>query len=194
MMSNNSIERWKDIKGFEGRYQISNFGNIQSLFTVVPFVLSNKNQKKEYLRRVLFYEDQSSKTVLIHRLVYEAFVGEIPKGFQIHHLDGNKQNNHVNNLIALSSRDHILLETSLDNSRIKGMYKHNKDRRIHIVQLTMEGEFVAEYLGSEEASIATGVCQRNICQVINHEQGRKQAGGYRWLKKEEYEATRKQDR
>ena len=193
-MSDNGIEKWKDIKGFEGRYRVSNFGNIQSLYTIVPVVLSNKNQKKDYLRRRLTCEDNSSKTILIHRLVYETFVGEIPCGFQIHHLDGNKQNNHVNNLIALSTRDHALLETSLDHSRIKGMYKHNKDRRIHIVQLTMEGEFVAEYLGAEEASIATSVCQRNICQVINHEQGRKQAGGYRWLKKEEYEATRKQDR
>lgn len=34
----------------------------------------------------------------VHRIVYEAFVGEIPKGLQINHMDGNKQNNHISNL------------------------------------------------------------------------------------------------
>lgn len=183
-----SIERWKDVCGFEGFYKVSNLGRLQSRKKGAWKVLSNKNEKKDYLRVVL-KNNSFRKTFLLHRLVYEAFVGSIPKNFDVHHLDGNKQNNDYRNLIALSKRDHQLIETSLDPNRIIGMYRHNKQRRKHIIQLSLNGEYIAEYLGTEEASFATGVCARNIAQVINHEQGRTQAGGYKWLDKKEYETN-----
>lgn len=184
-MSGNK-EKWKDVKDFEGLYKVSNFGRLQSLKHRKSYILSNINKKKDYLRVVLRREDKS-KTFLLHRLVYETFLGSIPKNFDVHHLDGDKQNNTLNNLIALSKRDHLLIETSSYPKRIMGMYKYNKSRRKHIIQLSLDREYIAEYLGIEEASMATGVCARNIAQVINHEQGRTQAGGFIWLDKKEYE-------
>lgn len=181
-------EKWKDVKGFEGFYKVSNFGRLQSLKSGKSHILSNKNKKKDYLRFV-FSREKYTKTYLLHRLVYETFVGSIPKNFEVHHLDGNKQNNIFSNLVALSKRDHQLIEVSLNPNRIIGMYKHNKDRRKHIIQLSLDGKYIAEYLGAEEASLITGVCARNIAQVINHEQGRKQAGGFIWLDKKEYETN-----
>ena len=42
----------------------------------------------------------------VHRLVYEYFIGNIPKGYHIHHIDGNKQNNCIDNLECISPSDH----------------------------------------------------------------------------------------
>lgn len=43
------------------------------------------------------------------RHVYEKFYGEIPKGFVVHHIDGNKKNDRPKNLVALSRQEHITL-------------------------------------------------------------------------------------
>lgn len=49
------------------------------------------------------------ENILIHRLVYELFIGEIPKDFIIHHINGDKYDNSVNNLEAMSQSDHVRL-------------------------------------------------------------------------------------
>ena len=46
------------------------------------------------------------KGKLLHRLVYENNFGSIPKGFHIHHIDGNKENNVPGNLMILSKSNH----------------------------------------------------------------------------------------
>lgn len=47
--------------------------------------------------------------VLIHRAIYEAYYGEIPKGYIIHHKDGNKLNNNIENLECLTRAEHASL-------------------------------------------------------------------------------------
>ena len=89
-------EIWKDIKGYEGLYQISNLGNLISIKhnTIKPIIVS-KNQK--YLRNNL-WKDGKYKTFSIHRLVAEAFLPN-PNNFTVvNHKDGNKLNNRVDNL------------------------------------------------------------------------------------------------
>lgn len=49
------------------------------------------------------------KTVPIHRLVFEAVNGPIPEGFDVHHKDGNPQNNEPSNLVLLSHEEHLSL-------------------------------------------------------------------------------------
>jgi len=48
----------------------------------------------------------------LHRAVYEGEIGEIPKGFDVHHIDHNKHNNEPENLLALSRSDHIKLHAA----------------------------------------------------------------------------------
>lgn len=87
-------EIWKDVKGFEGIYLISNKGRLASSKRGDWCVLSNVNSKGWYISVVLQYGD-NRKSTKIHRLVYETFVKSIPNGkrYHIHHKDGNKQNN-----------------------------------------------------------------------------------------------------
>lgn len=48
-----------------------------------------------------------NKTYLVHRLIWETFVGEIPKGLQINHIDGNKSNNRLSNLEVVTPAENI---------------------------------------------------------------------------------------
>ena len=72
--------------------------------------------------------------------------------------------------------------------KIDQWIKHMSDAKptIPVVQLTKNNEFVAEYNSVKEASMLTGICETNIIMVYNHTPHRKTAGGYKWMKKEEY--------
>ncbi len=99
------MEIWKDIKGYEGLYQVSNYGRVKSLARVVKSRWgTDKPLTERPVREIvdsLGYSRLSLskggvvKAHKIHRLVAEAFLqGE----GHINHIDGNKQNNHVSNL------------------------------------------------------------------------------------------------
>ena len=132
------------------------------------------------------------------------FIGEIPKGYHVHHKDGNKQNNRVDNLEILSPKEHSLETVRLNPNYLDGMIAYNKNRFIggdrknyfkaerkrftkgKIFQYSLDGEFINSFYTAVDASRETGVCERNILQVANKEPFnkngaiRKQAGGYIW--------------
>ena len=97
-------EVWKDIKDYEGLYQVSNFGNVRSFKNLNGRGLVNTphNLKPQYGRHnyyaVHLTKDKLYKNALIHRLVAETFIPNSDKLPQVNHIDGNKYNNHVNNL------------------------------------------------------------------------------------------------
>lgn len=101
-------EVWKDIPGYEGKYQASDLGRIRSLNRRVNIggghtrlmkgrVLRPAASKKydPHLTVVLGHGENGSS---VHRLVAAAFLGPCPKGQEVRHLDGNPQNNHISNL------------------------------------------------------------------------------------------------
>ena len=181
------IEEWKWIKNFEGAYQISNLGNLKS-FRKNPkgAILSIKDSKGWYLT-VNLRAKNIRQTKRIHVLVAEHFIGEIPLGYHVHHKDGNKQNNRVDNLEIISSANHVKETMKQIPDLCKRMNEYNQfTRPKHIQQYDLEGHFIAEYANSTIASELTGICARNILQVAEktpfNSKGsvRKQAGGYVW--------------
>lgn len=100
-------EIWKDIKGFEGLYQISNMGNVKSLSrikrngrgyrTVPERILKPVDDSHGYLK-VNLYKDGKRKTHKVHRLVAQAFC-ENQMGYnEVNHIDEDKTNNCAKNL------------------------------------------------------------------------------------------------
>lgn len=88
-------EIWKDIKEYEGLYQISNLGNVKSLKR--NKLLKPIKDKDGYLC-VTLYKMCKLKEKKVHRLVAQTFILNPENKPQVNHIDGNKQNNVVNNL------------------------------------------------------------------------------------------------
>ena len=94
------MEIWKDIKGYEGLYQVSNMGRIKSLNyrrTGEEGLLSGKPNSGGYLI-VNLSKNKKRKSFYIHKLVAENFLPN-PKNLpEVNHIDENKENNTVYNL------------------------------------------------------------------------------------------------
>lgn len=93
-------------------YSIDSYGNI-SKRRGEGFIRTLPN-RNGYL--VFTTKDDKGRTVnyFVHRLVYETFVGEIPEGMTIDHIDGNKLNNHITNLQLLPLADNVIKAQALN--------------------------------------------------------------------------------
>ena len=108
-------ELWKDIKGYEGRYQVSNQGRVRSLNRIITNCRGRKQIVKEKIlkpenvfdgyERVCLFRNGKRKHYRVATLVYEAFNGSIPEGLEIDHINGIRTDNHLDNLRAVSHRD-----------------------------------------------------------------------------------------
>jgi hypothetical protein len=99
------METWKDIKGYEGIYQISNLGRVKRISNIHwcnlkyrdNYYLKPLDNGKGYLRIKLTVNNKSRR-VMLHRLIAEVFI-ENPNNYPfVNHIDGNKKNNNINNL------------------------------------------------------------------------------------------------
>ena len=116
-------EVWKDIKGWEGRYQVSNLGRVRSLDytykqshgyrTREGMILKSSLKENGYARVSLGRNNQK----LIHRLVAETFIPNPENKRTVNHKDGNKQNNCVDNLEWATHQENNI--HALDNELIK---------------------------------------------------------------------------
>jgi hypothetical protein len=156
-------ERWVPIHGYEGRYAVSSHGRIKSLarfrrgksgsMVPVPEKLMRLTPKKrsadgrtrpynEVKLRDGAPRDTRSKSFLVHRLVAQAFVGELFEGAQVDHMDGNHANNRWDNLRILSAREHGLLHPCIaDKSRNTQMQAAAQSK---IVELRASGVIVGK--------------------------------------------------
>lgn len=100
-------EQWRDVPDFEGIYQVSSLGRVKSM----PRMIERRNgriytQKGRVLKGSknngvsvkLYAGDGTSRAVRVARLVYLAFIGQIPDGFWVLHKDGNEDNCEFQNL------------------------------------------------------------------------------------------------
>lgn len=96
-------EIWKDIKGYEGIYQISNLGNVKNLKprykNINPTgLLKPVKMSTGYLNVSLINKNKNRKEHRVHRLVAEAFIKNPYNKPQVNHIDNNRSNNIVTNL------------------------------------------------------------------------------------------------
>lgn len=101
-------EIWKGVPSLEDKYEISDKGNLRSITRQVPTKSGTRTVIGKILKTQLNYrgysivslslQDKSLKTFTIHQLVCMAHIPKFTKGTELNHIDGDKQNNALNNL------------------------------------------------------------------------------------------------
>ena len=170
------MEIWKDIKGYESLYQISNTGKIKSLQRYVCSKNGSKQLIKEKIRKtsittagyeyVVLANKGKNKTLLVHRLVAETF---LPNPFNlkcVNHKDENKHNNNINNL-EWCTRKYNMNYNKLPLKKYKKVLKFNK-----------EGCLLCIYTSLKEAAELSNLSKSTISGYCNNLH--KDPNGYIW--------------
>lgn len=173
-------ETWKDIKGYEGLYQVSNTGKVKSLQRFVgrgkiggryyPEKLISLliNKKRYNYVYVHLHKQGKTKVCLVHRLVAEAFIPNPDNLPEINHKDENPSNNCVDNLEWCTSK----YNANYGNRN----YKVAKAQGMRVVAYTDTIEL--QFNSQSEASRRLGVAQSNITSCIRNPN--RTCGGYHW--------------
>ena len=163
-------EVWKDIKGYESLYQVSNMGRVKSLPRLHhPYeqILAPHEVKGGYLQAELL-RDGSKKGIKIHRLVAEAFIPNPEGKREVNHIDGDKHNNAVDNLEWVTSSE----------NQMHAFYVTKAQKMSTVLQKDLDGKPIRKWYGINRASRALGIQAADISHCCSGQ--RKTAGGFTW--------------
>lgn len=160
------IEECKDIKGYEGLYQVSNLGRVKRVKTD-RILKGGKNNTGGYLR-VDLSKNNTVSPQRVHRLVAEAFILNPENKPQVNHIDEDKTNNKVSNLEWMTAKENSNHGTRTDRMA--------KTRSIPIIATNLKTDESQEFYGVSECARQLGLHQQNITQVLQDK--RRQTGGY----------------
>lgn len=179
-------EIWKDIKEYEGYYQISNYGRIKSLGRYYFSGMHNaiKKYQNENIRktektkngymRIALCKDGKIKKYLVHRLVAEHFIDNPNKLPQVNHIDENKENNYYKNLEWCDNKYNM--NYGKRNEKARKSITTTKGRKVN--QYDLEDNFIKQYSSINGASKQFNRKGSNIRACCIGEQ--KTAYGYKW--------------
>jgi len=165
-------EIWKDIKGYEGLYQVSNLGNVKSFHKEKERLLKfGINNKGYYV--VNLYKENNATTKKVHRLVAETFIANLYNLPIINHKDENKLNNNVINLEWCDNKYNL----NYGNTKLN-MINASKKRMKAIIQFDINNNEIAKYNSIREASRKTNINRWDISNCAKGKQ--KSAKGFIW--------------
>lgn len=164
------MEIWKDVDGYEGKYQISNMGNVRSL----NFRGTNKTKLLKPIKNKYGYMTVHlcGKWARVHRLVAKAFIPNEGDKKEVNHINGDIRDNRAENLEWC---------TPSENSKHAwdtGLQKMTEERKKKISRSVVCVETGVEYYGMQDASNKTNINRRNINACCLGK--RQTAGGYHW--------------
>lgn len=126
------MKMWADVVGFEDKFQVNEHGEVRN--KISGKVLKNSLDKLTGYLKCNLYCDSRSNTRCIHRLVAEAFIPNPENKPQIHHKDGNKMNNAVENLEWVTPFEHGKKELVSQKEKHHTTYRENSRKRRVIAQ------------------------------------------------------------
>lgn len=158
-------EIWKDIAGYEGLYQVSNLGRVKSFERRwrtgknnnikrkhKEMIISKSKQIKSY-HVVTLYKNNIQTQKGVHRLVAKAFIPNPENKPQVNHKDGNKLNNHINNLEWVTIKENMR-HAAINGLKAKGEKNGNsKLTRKDVIEI--------------KKMLKKGILQREIAEIYN---------------------------
>lgn len=150
--------RWMPVFGYEDKYKVDVLsGNVFSEVSgnmLHPFV-SNRGYVLVHLSK-----EGVKSNASVHRIVYESLYGEIPSGYEIDHIDGDKKNNHYSNLRACSSAEN-------KRNPATRLRRPLPKTSITIEVLDRSGNSIGAYPSIRECARRIGISRRDIDRCLN---------------------------
>lgn len=159
------MEEWRNIEGYEGDYQISNYGRVKSLKHNKERILKNQYDANDYYG-VILSKNNKKKYFRIHRLVAEAFILNPNNLPEVNHKDEDKHNNIVENLEWCDRKYNC--NYGERNKKLTG----RKGKKVKCIET---GEVFDNMKKAAEKYNITKVCISNCCKGKQ-----KTAAGYKW--------------
>lgn len=152
-------ETWKPVPGYEGLYEVSDLGNVRGRRNSI---LKPRKTKKGYLI-VALCKDRKPTDYYIHRLVYNAFNGEISTELEVNHINRDRADNRLINLNLMSHNENIQYSV-----------------RKAVIAYDKAGNFVKEFNSLTEAEkwLEKPKAHTHICSCLKGK--RRSAYGYIW--------------
>ena len=182
-----SEEIWKDIKGYEGKYKISNFGKVKSLYFInrqakIPRekILSYGYNLQGYPFVHLCKNNITSKVIYIHRLVATHFINNPQNLKCVNHINGIKTDNRVENLEWCTQKYNI--QQSFKNGQQKPTWI-NKTGKLNplskkVNQYDLNNKFIRTWDCMRDVERELNIYAINVSKCCRNVI--KSAGGYKW--------------
>lgn len=175
------MEVWKDVKGYEGLYQVSSYGRIKSCEKIIYYLNSDKVRRlqKEKIMSfgigngyyiVTLYNNGKSKKYYVHQLVAMSFLNHIPNKYElvVDHINNNKLDNNLNNLQVVTHSDNVrkgFKRKDAKTSKYKGVYLEKRTGK-YISSITISKKNI--YLGAFKTEIEAYNKYVEKCNELNY--------------------------
>ena len=169
-------EIWKDIEGYDHKYQVSNIGRVRSVEHIDKL---NRKREGKILKQYIFPNGYARVNfcnypdIYVHRAVAIAFVPGYFDGAEVNHKDENKLNNRADNLEWVTHSENC----KYGSRNQKCIDYNNQYRAIPVEQYDLQGNLIATHPSIKAAARAISISDRAIHRVLNN-QGT--AKGYRF--------------
>lgn len=192
LIKNNIMEIWKDIKGYEGKYQVSNKGRIKSLSRAIPHlggfrVIPERIMAQHVSSTTGYYmvslcKDKKCEWMLTHRIVAMTFIPNPSNLPFVNHKDEIKTNNNVENLEWCTPEYNI-------------NYSHVREKQIDAIskeveQYDFDGKFIKRYKNCYEAGRILNVHPSSIRRCCTGEIGSTRGFIWKYTNEEKKKNTR----
>lgn len=163
-------EIWKDVKGYEGRYKVSNLGNVKSLASYTTrktdYIMKGWINNKGY-KKVLLSVEADIKVWSVHRIVAISFLENPLNLPQVNHIDEDKNNNHYSNLEWCTCK----YNNNHGTRTLRATASNNIRKRscIPVLKLDIDGNLLKRYESKKEALLDLGINQEHLRILLTEE-------------------------
>lgn len=180
-------EEWKDIQGYEGLYQVSNYGRVKSLQNN-KIMKPGKSKSNNYRYHITLCKDGVHKSAKCHRLVAQAFVPNPDNLPEVNHknpVTAEICDNRSTELEWATHSDNMQWRTKCGNHP-KGTFIRNgiNVNNKRVIQFNADDTYIRTFSSLRDAMRVTGIDETSISKVCHGKI--KTAGGYKFILEEDY--------